>query len=193
MPKASSQRGKSTRHRIVEAARTKLTQDGYDKLTLRSLATDLDIALGNLQYYFSTREALIVEIIDSEAANVITELRELVDSPGEPEHILDELVELLLSRWRSESGAIFATMTFLALHNATFQDVYRETYDSFYVEIERSVACAVPGLSDAECATRARVLTALIDGASLQVLDGSKGEFYAATKATAIEVALRPG
>lgn len=187
-----NKRGEATRRRIVTVARTRLVEDGYDQVALRSIASELDIALGNLQYYFATRDDLIEQIITTEADDAVRQLRDLVDSDGAPDQILRRVVAAMVERWRGESGRVFSTMSFLALHNTTFAEVYRATYAAFYEELERAIDCAAPELDARERATRARLLTALIDGAALQIMVGPKDEFLAAVAASASMIAFGP-
>ena len=59
---APTPKGNSTCDRIVAAARKKLVENGVDGFSLRELATSLDLKLSNVQYYFKTREALLLHV-----------------------------------------------------------------------------------------------------------------------------------
>ena len=58
-------RGEASRARILEKARSLLVEKGYDALVLRQLATSLEMRLGNLQYYFPNRQALMAALIEA--------------------------------------------------------------------------------------------------------------------------------
>ncbi len=153
-----------------------LIDDGYEHLVLRSVAERCGIKLGNLQYYFATREALIVTIIELEAEKDIATIRTSLQTDEDAE-ALRKIVTELFGRWRGESGTIFATLNLLMQHNETYRALYQRIYRNFYAAIEEAIRCALPSLDAAECALRARLLSALVDGAPMQTGVSRKPEF----------------
>ena len=71
MPAAEQKRltskGLATRQRILEAARAILVDEGFERLILREVADRCGMTLGNLQYYFATRDDLLATLIQQEA------------------------------------------------------------------------------------------------------------------------------
>ena len=184
-------RGEASRARILEEARRVLVEKGYDALVLRQLATGLDMRLGNLQYYFPNRQALMAALIEAEVEADIEALQRTVRG-AEPEEALARLVRRLVSRWRSESGVVFATMTFLATQSDDIRAVYLRAYDVFYAEIERVLENLDPGHSASVYTTRARLVTALLDGAAMQTRVGERRGYLRSVTEAAIAIAI-PG
>ena len=60
---AKRQRGKRQVRSILDEARSILIGEGYSGLTLRKVAKNLDISLGNLTYYFPSKIELLKAII----------------------------------------------------------------------------------------------------------------------------------
>ena len=52
-------RGEETKVRIVDAAMRLFVQHGYDATTMRAIAAEADVAVGNAYYYFPSKEHLI--------------------------------------------------------------------------------------------------------------------------------------
>jgi AcrR family transcriptional regulator len=52
-------KAEQTRGRIVEAAMGLFRRNGYDKTTMRSIATEAGVSLGNAYYYFGSKEHLV--------------------------------------------------------------------------------------------------------------------------------------
>ncbi|MDJ0788073.1 MAG: helix-turn-helix domain-containing protein [Myxococcota bacterium] len=186
---AAGGKGEATRRRIVAEARRTLIADGYDALSLRGVATRLHIRVGNLQYYFASRDELLLEVIRQEAREDALALRAALDRAEDPEAGLGALVRTLVRRWRSDGGLVFIPMQLLARHKPAFREAYRQIYDAFYAEMERAIEAVDPKIEPAERATRARLLTALIDGASMQIRVGPKRGFLAALTASALAIA----
>ncbi len=54
----------STRERIVASAMALFTENGYDRTTMRAIATDAGLSVGNAYYYFASKEHLIQGFYD---------------------------------------------------------------------------------------------------------------------------------
>ncbi len=59
-------KGRERRQQIIDAAKEVLMTSGITSLVLRDIAVQLGITHGNLQYYFPTKEDLLVAIFDQE-------------------------------------------------------------------------------------------------------------------------------
>jgi AcrR family transcriptional regulator len=57
-------RGEETRARIVEAALSLFEQRGYEKTTMRAVAQEAGVSLGNAYYYFASKEHLVQGFYD---------------------------------------------------------------------------------------------------------------------------------
>lgn len=185
-------KGTATRDRIVVEARRTLIDDGYDALVLRTVAERLDMKLGNLQYYFRTRDDLLLEIIHREARSDLESMRLIVEREQPSLDALRQLVHALVGKWRADSGVVFTTLAFLSLHREPFRAAYRDVYAAFYNELERAIECAEPGHKPSEYKQRARLLTALIDGAAMQTQTGPRARFLESVLEAAMQIALAP-
>ena len=182
-------KGAATRARIVDEARRALIEDGYDGLSLRGVASRLGIRLGNLQYYFASRDGLLLEVVRQEAREDLDALRAALERANDPHTGLVALVRTLVRRWHGEGGLVYLPMQLLANHKPAFRDAYREIYADFYAEMERAISGVDPGVGRSDRATRARLLTALLDGAAMQVRVGSRRRFLEALGESALAIA----
>ncbi|MEM7691138.1 MAG: helix-turn-helix domain-containing protein [Pseudomonadota bacterium] len=161
-------KGPTTRDRILNAARKSLIERGIDRFALREIADSLEIKLGNLQYYFKTRDALVIQVLEKEAERDRTLIKSHQQKIKDPGDAFRAIVQDLISRWRGDSGVLFATLSTMANHNKAYRKLYRSIYADFYLELEKPLRVMNPGLSKSEIALRARLITALIDGAPMQ-------------------------
>ena len=174
---ATTPKGSTTRDRILAAARKRLIECGIDRFALRELADSLEIKLGNLQYYFKTREALVLQVLEEEAERDRTIIRTHQQNLKNPKDAFRAIVQDLTTRWRGDSGVLFSTLGTLAIHNKAYRKLYRSIYASFYLELEAPLRSLNPTLSESEIALRARLITALIDGAPMQTQIANKPIF----------------
>lgn len=183
-------KGLSTRERIVEAARKQLVEQGYDQFVMRELADVLGIKLGNLQYYFKTREALILHVIEAESARDILTIHAQQQRRISAEEVFRAIVQDLVERWRGDSGLLFSTLGTLSLHNKAYKRLYLAVYADFYRALEGPLRDLNPTISDEEVALRVRLITALIDGSPMQTGIGSVEDFLNRVQAQAEIIAL---
>jgi AcrR family transcriptional regulator len=161
-------KGNATREAIVNTARSILVEEGYERLVMREVAQRCGIKLGNLQYYFPTKEALLTTVIEREAEKDIATIQGSLQQTDDREALRSVVTELV-GRWRGDSGVVFATLNLLMQHHAGYRALYERVYQNFYANIEAAISCALPDLAPAECGIRARLLSALVDGAALQI------------------------
>lgn len=186
----ATSKGSSTRDRIVKEARKQLVERGYEAFVMRELADTLGIKLGNLQYYFKTREALIVHVIEQEAANDVLTIRSLRQKWNTADDAFRAIVLNLVTRWRGDSGVLFSTLGTLAMHNKSYKQLYRTIYRDFYLALESALREMKPSLLDDEVALRVRLITALIDGSPMQRQVGNVQSYLERVQVQAEAIAL---
>lgn len=184
-----SRKGAATRGRILETARRMLIADGYDGVVMRNVAAAADMTLGNLQHYFPTREALLAAVVSAEAESDLADIRRLRERADDPQTLLRTTVQTLIRKWRGESGKVTSLLGFLAQHLPVFRDMYRDVYEAFYRELALTIAALDGDVGEREALRRARLVTALLDGASQQVNRGESGRFLDQVADEALRIA----
>jgi AcrR family transcriptional regulator len=61
---AGSARGQETRQRIVDVALELFREHGYDGTTMRAIAKEAGVSLGNAYYYFASKDDLVLGFYD---------------------------------------------------------------------------------------------------------------------------------
>jgi AcrR family transcriptional regulator len=162
-------KGEQRRAEILAAARRILVEDGYDRFVLREIATRTGVMLGNLQYYYPTRDALLEAVIRAEFAANQAEIAELAARDAPATARLATITRRLIEVWAREGGRVYAVMSFLALHHVRFRHLHREIYDAFYESLLPVLREIRPGARRAELVDTARLVTTVIDGALFQI------------------------
>ena len=186
---APTPKGNSTCDRIVAAARKKLVENGVDGFSLRELATSLDLKLSNVQYYFRTREALLLHVFEREASADVAVI-EAKRSSGSEREAFRAIVRELVIRWRGDSGILMSTLGTMSLHHKEFRVLYRSIYDAFYNALEASVRSMNHKLDEEEVRLRVRLVTALVDGSPMQIRVGELQTFLDRVQDQAEQIAL---
>ena len=188
-------KGERRRGEIIALARAILIEDGYDRLVLRRLAGKADMKLGNLQYYFATREDLIEAVGRAELEINLEMLRRIGSGIGTPQAKLKQVVEEIVRHWQREGSRIFAVMSLLALHQSRFADFHLEMYDRFYAALGDLLIEFEPEAARSTLLRKTRLVTTMLDGALFQIpLDDTKAanQEFLNELADAITKLIRP-
>lgn len=162
-------KGNVRREAIEAEARQLLLEKGYPGVSLRTIASQLGISLGNLQYYFPTKDDLVEAVIASEAQKPIEMLDAINWDPDDASGAISRAVGSLLRYYASEAGRFYAIMESLALHDPRYARLKAEGYARVFNHVERLAGLMTPHLAPDRRTGLAQVLVALIDGASLQL------------------------
>ena len=76
-------RGEQTKRIIVDTAMRHFREFGYDQTTMRGIARDAGVSVGNAYYYFSSKEQLIQAFYDDVQIDHIKRTRELLATEKE--------------------------------------------------------------------------------------------------------------
>jgi len=130
MIEVQTTKGAKRRAVIVATARDLLVSEGLDQFVLRRIAKRTDMRLGNLQYYFATRDDLLEAIVRDEFSNDLEAMAQAANDDAATE--LTDVVALLSARWLTDLGSVYLPIGLLALHEPRFASVLAEIYQEFY-------------------------------------------------------------
>jgi TetR/AcrR family transcriptional regulator, transcriptional repressor for nem operon len=89
------------RERLVESARTLIHEQGVHPTTLAEVAKRADVPVGNVYYYFKTKDELVSAVLDGYAQ----EAARLIDS-FEPHRTPQERLKALVRNWDHQREAV---------------------------------------------------------------------------------------
>ncbi|WNG41708.1 TetR family transcriptional regulator [Archangium violaceum] len=154
---------------ILEAATDTLVEEGYAGLTLRRVAQRADLSLGNLQYYFPTKQDVVRALLSRYLEAATRRVRERVEGGGsEPGERIRRALEALLEDQESPRHCqLFAELWAMAARDSMVADALAVFYAGFragVVELLRELAPAVP---PERRERHAALLVAFFEGLSL--------------------------
>ena len=97
MTDSPSERKQGKRERLVAGARQVIYQQGVETTTIADIAQAADVPVGNVYYYFKTKDELVAAAIDGHAQDVHAVLRSL-ERHRTPQARLKALVRELMSQ-----------------------------------------------------------------------------------------------
>lgn len=161
-------KGQKTRQDILDKAAEVLVSKGYDALVLREIAPLVGIKLGNLQYYFPTREDLMVAVIEDYHAKLNEEMEELYNSRQTPKTKLLSMVNFYIKGWSTKEAFLYFLIIGLSVHNKKIRKAKIQIYQAFYERLENIIQAVAPGLTPLQRRQKARLITTLLDGIHMQ-------------------------
>ena len=162
-------KGEVRRTEILAAARAVLVGEGLDHFVLREIAARVGLVLGNLQYYYATRDDLLEAVVRTEFARNQAEVAAISAGSGAAEARLAAVTSHLIHVWARSGGRVYAAMSLLALHHPRFRALHREIYLAFYESLVPLLREMRPHARRSELLRVARLVATLIDGALVQV------------------------
>jgi AcrR family transcriptional regulator len=165
---------------IIKTAQAILVEEGLANLTIRKVARELGISVGNLAYYFSSKETLLQAIIEDVIQGYDEELaRESKLFPDSPEKRLKAFLRYMMAdAKRHDVRAFFYQFWGLSTHNAQAAELRREMYEHFQAQTTELLEPLHPGMPAVELGNMACSIIANLEG--LHVVYGSSGEFLEA-------------
>ena len=129
---AKPRRSDATRAAILAAARERFAADGYERTTIRAIATQAGIDTALVMRYFGNKEGLFADAVQFDLR--LPDLRSVA-----PESIGKTLVEHFLDVW--ERDETFFALLRAAVTNEAAADRMREIFKS---QVLPTLAAAVP-------------------------------------------------
>ena len=159
-------RGAETVDAILKAALSVLIGEGAGAFTIRRIATECGMKVGNVSYHFPRKELLIQVLLDDllDSYDRLLELR--VRQPDlTAEQRLRLIIELCLDDIsRMRSTRLFTELWALANHNPFIADRVRAFYQKVYDFIAEYVAVLNPALAPDEVQTVAIYISTSMEG-----------------------------
>lgn len=166
--RGASRKGQERSEAILDAAQRLLVDEGHAALSLRAVAQRSGIRLGNLQYYFATREelvrALLARVLERATVRLEARMGAAGEGAGALEAALDPLLEEQLD---PTSYRLFYDLWALAAREPAIAAELRTFYARYTAALAGLLRQAAPELSRADALARAELLVALLEGLSL--------------------------
>lgn len=166
---ATQQKGLARLLLILEAARAIFTEQGYPDLTMRKVATRAGISIGNLNYYYRTKEDLLHDLLDYVINPYLEEFDRAREEAGEsPEKQLEAVLNFWINDLAtSETTLFFPECWALANHNPFVAELMDEMYTKARQSLNELIPQINPALTKKESEQIALYLCAAMEGLTI--------------------------
>lgn len=164
---ARSPKGAATLRDILAAARRVFVRDGHAGLSMRKVADEAGVAVGNVNYYFDSKRALLEATLREALADYVeAHIAQFEATRDAPLDILLNVINFYVSNGRT-SHQLFFQMWGYAASDAGAKDLIRELYRPIGRFIYFLVRAARPDASDARVREITLQLFSLEEGMKL--------------------------
>lgn len=161
-------KGDAKRQQILDTAKQILLDGGPEALVLRDVAERLGITHGNLQYYFRTKQELIVAIFDRETAKYTEGLHEAVTATTTRRGRLGAIIDAGLEEIRKPDTSLWRMAISMSDHSPDMAALLRKENDLYQSAVAKELKVIAPELSAQRRRQIARIINALLDGLAIQ-------------------------
>lgn len=159
-------KGHATREDILHAALRLMVNQGYRAMSMRRVAAECGMQLGNLTYHFPTREDLVQALFDAVITSYEIEFETFVHDPAlSPEQRLAYYFELILEDIRSKKTThFFPELWALSNHDPFVFDRVHDLYARARAPLEETIDAMRPDLDPAARRALALFISASMEG-----------------------------
>lgn len=159
-------RGQEGVEQILRAALSLLIEHGYRAISFRRIAALCGMTVGNVTYYFPSKEELVRVLLDAVITPYEESFTAIVHEPGtSAERRLEELCELILEDIRSKKTTrLFPELWALSSHDPFVYDRMHDLYRRARVSLNQIIGEVNPQLPADEREVLALFMSASMEG-----------------------------
>lgn len=161
-------KGEAKRQQLLDTAKQMLLDGGVEAFVLRDVAERVGITHGNLQYYFRTKQDLMVAIFDQEVAKYTDSLQEAVAATTTRRGRLGAIIDAGLKELRSPDTALWRMVMSMADHSPDMAALLKRENDLYQAVVAKELKQIAPQLSAQRRKQIARIIQAILDGLGIQ-------------------------
>lgn len=184
---------------ILEVAREILALEGYPSLTIRNIAKRAGVSIGNVQYYFQTKDVLVQELLHSINAQSERAYEHMcATAPQTPAEKFNAFLDFALTNMLDplHRGLFFQSWA-MATSNEHIEQCKEQSVTFLLSALSDLILDLMPRLDDVERHTRASAILALLEGAQLGLIQKEDRFAHppgmrALIKAEAHDIAMQP-
>jgi AcrR family transcriptional regulator len=156
---------------ILRAAHELLAFEGYPSFTIRNIAKQAGISVGNVQYYFQSKNALLQELLLFVTERYNREYRRVFSKTADtPKDRFYAFIDFLLSDMTEplRRGFFFQVWALTPSDNFV-EECMEQSFARYRAAVAELISELMPSLSSAELDKRASAIQSLIEGTQLSL------------------------
>lgn len=154
-----------TREKILLSAEKLIGKKGYAQVSMRDIAEDACVSLGQITYHFNSKDALFIEVVRSLTSSFLKDFNKTPKGKRSgPENAAEILRQsknaLLKSPDKRKMLMDFSNM-------ALWSGEYAAEFNSLFSKMERAIKEDSPSADGADCSEIVKIASSITIGASM--------------------------
>lgn len=175
---AAYEKGHARIETILDAAADTLIHHGYHRLTMRQIAKRAGMTVGNLGYYYPSKEMLLKDLLDTIAHAYLEEMERIGGTSGDsPQDRFTAIVRYLIDDLNTRrTSRLFPELWALANHYRYAAKLLDDMYARERQALADLIRASNPALSEGRTHDLALFVSASIEGMTMFLGAGKKHE-----------------
>ena len=162
-------RGDETRSSLLAAAHRVLVTAGYANFSMRRVATEAGVSVGNLQYYFSTKDTLTAALLDNVIEDYLVDF-DAMRSTGTPREQFERIIRAVFEDLRTpDTTRFFPEIWSLSNHEPQLTAKVDGMYARYRAVLAELVTAINPRVDEKKAAQLAVFFSSSIEGHTMFV------------------------
>lgn len=149
---------------ILEAAEQLLIDSGYHNFSMRKVATKAGVSVGNLQYYFPTKDSLLEALLDHVIQNYLDIFQHIRDSLSPKEQFVEIISSVVKDLKTKHTTVFFPELWSMANHDKQISKIMDKMYGRYRAMVAEIIKDINPSLTDIQTHRLSLFITASIEG-----------------------------
>jgi AcrR family transcriptional regulator len=158
------QKGRDKRQYVLEAAADLLIDSGYHNFSMRKVADAAGIRLGNLQYYFPSKEKLVKAMLDNALSRYLDDFFEIRQHGTPEEQFLTVINHVVFDLNSKRTTVFFPELWSLSNHEKGVTKSMDDMYENYRRVLAGIIGDVNPELSLQQCRRLALFISASLEG-----------------------------
>ena len=161
-------RSSDRREQILRETLKALGEDSYDRFSLRDIAKRLSISLGNLQYYFPTKDDLFLATCERAQADYDRSAFIFEETQASGLEGMLQAFEWYIEEFNQPHAVVWLILGQVAIYNPRFKELRDQSYRDSQTTWETIVKRSALQIELKDAKSLATSILALLDGFSLR-------------------------
>jgi AcrR family transcriptional regulator len=172
----TGRKGAARRQQVLDVARNILIEEGAAGLVLRDVAERVGITHGNVQYYFATKDDLLVAVFEQEVLRYTRSMHDAVALASTKEGRISAIIDSALTEIRSESTPLWLMLHSLARQSPELCNILMVANTRYDEALADELATVAPAFPPRRRRHLAQMIRMMLDGFAVQCLYDDPGD-----------------
>ena len=149
---------------ILEAAEQLLIDSGYHNFSMRKVATKAGVSVGNLQYYFPSKDKLLEALLDKVIQNYLDTFEKFKVKYAPKEQLIKIIKTVIKDLSSKHATVFFPELWSMANHEKNISNIMDAMYGKYRALVAGLIRDINPSLSECQAQRLSIFMTASLEG-----------------------------